>query len=375
MLFVSGLLISGCGNATKDSEATEETEKERREQEIISLPSLEGIDLEEIVELGNYKGMVIEKEIAMVSDETVQLQIDQFLRNTAEDIKDGVIQEGDIVNVDHTGSVDGEEEEALALERFDFTVGARVTMEGFDEGLIGAKVGTTREIEVKLPEEDYIEGLAGKEAIFTVKVNSIKRPLKEITDEWVAENSDCKTVSEYKDKVKQEIESNRERVAVENLGMEIWEKVLDETTVKDYPKNVIEYGRDVFEQSIMAYAAANEFTLEEELARQDMTMEDYEAKAEESAQVIAKQLLTLNAIVRKEGLKESDSRYQENLKELVEELQLSEEELVKQYGAENVKQDIFLRYVKKMLEDNVKMEKVMVEDMVIDLSKPTDEKR
>ena len=366
MLFTVGALLTGCGEKKEETateETTEETSDETEEEtteeetEAVQPPSFDDMDLSKIVTLGTYKGMELERQPATVADETVEMEIENALRSMPEEIEDGVVEEGDLVNLDFMGKIDGEEFEGGTAQGQVLMIGSNGFIEGFEEGMKGMKIGETKDIELKFPTE-YNPEVAGKDVVFTVVVNTISRPLSEITEEWVVENTESKTIDEYRESVRENLIEMNENAITSSLAAQAWEKVVAEAEASAYPEEALEYGRELYTQNMEMYASYSQMTLEEFLESQDMTMEDYEEQAQESAEGIAKQMLVMNAIVQAEKLTDTDEEYKELFDKVLEGNQMTEEELTKQYGKENIRQNIFMQYVNKFLMDNAKVTEV-----------------
>ena len=171
------------------------------------------------VTLGQYKGVSYTPLSTEVSDADVQAELDSFVSSKA--VKTEItgrtdVQSGDIANIDYTGYMNGETFEGGSAEGSDLTIGSGRFIEGFEDGLIGVNVGDTVDLQLKFPDPyqnnpDY----AGKDVTFTVKVNGIFEMVDpELTDAFIAENTDSTTVAEYRqylaDKLKSSLESQAE---------------------------------------------------------------------------------------------------------------------------------------------------------------------
>ena len=150
------------------------------------------------VTLGEYKGIEVVMESTDVTDAEIQVRLDNFVASnaTVEEITDRTdVQDGDVANIDYVGKIDGEAFDGGSAEGTDLTIGSGTFIDGFEEQLVGATVGETIDINVTFPENYTSKDLAGKEATFTVTINSIgKSVTPELTDELVAANTDYATV-------------------------------------------------------------------------------------------------------------------------------------------------------------------------------------
>ena len=154
----------------EDSSAQEETAA----QEVKDMPSLDNIDVDACVTIPEYKGITVEKQVTPVTDEDVDTTITYSLSYSPMEVSDenAKVEEGDTVNIDYTGTVDGEEFDGGSAEDTDLMIGSGQFIEGFESGLVGHVKGDTVELNLTFP-EDYTEDLAGKDVVFTVTINAI----------------------------------------------------------------------------------------------------------------------------------------------------------------------------------------------------------
>ena len=171
------------------TEENVETEEEGTGEsaEVTTADLMKDIDVEKCVTLGQYKGITVEKTIQAVTDEDVENEIQSALASYPVEQEGREAQEGDTVNIDYVGRIDGEEFEGGSDTGADLLLGSGQFIEGFEDGLIGATAGETRVLDLTFP-SDYTEELSGKDVEFTVTVNAVKVPLEEPTDERVAAN-------------------------------------------------------------------------------------------------------------------------------------------------------------------------------------------
>ena len=167
-------------------------------------------------ELGEYKGLHVEKKEAVVTDEQVEAQMKELQNRNAKMVvaEDGaVIEKGDFAIIDFAGTVDGEPFSGGEGKGYPLEVGSNSFIPGFEDQLVGLSKGDSTDVEVTFPEEYFVKELAGKEAVFKVNIQDVKRKeLPELTDEYVAANSEFKTVEElranYKERMQKAAEAN-----------------------------------------------------------------------------------------------------------------------------------------------------------------------
>lgn len=167
-------------------------------------------------ELGEYKGLHVEKKEVEVTDEQVDAQIKDMMGRDAKMVvaeEGAVIEKGDFAIIDFAGTVDGEPFSGGEGKGYPLEVGSNSFIPGFEDQLVGLSKGDSTDVEVTFPEEYFVKDLAGKEAIFKVNIQDVKRKeLPELNDEYVASKTDFKTVEElranYKERMQKAAEAN-----------------------------------------------------------------------------------------------------------------------------------------------------------------------
>ena len=179
-------------------------------------------------ELGEYKGLHVDKEEAAVTDEQVEAQMNDLRNRNAKMVvaEEGhVIEKGDFAIIDFAGTVGGEPFSGGEGKGYPLEVGSNSFIPGFEDQLVGLSKGDSTDVEVTFPEEYFVKELAGKEAVFKVNIQDVKiKELPELTDEYVAANSDFKTVDElranYKERMQKAAEENA-KVAYEHALIDL----------------------------------------------------------------------------------------------------------------------------------------------------------
>ena len=256
---MTALLLSACGdNASEKTESsvavdTEETGSAEAGQEAdagaqAEWTALKDMDVESHVTLSEYMGIPVTLQNPSVSEEDVDAYIETTLRSlggTEAAIMDRAVEEGDVVNINYVGTIDGvafnggtdDSEEGTDLE-----VGAGGFVPGFEEGIIGAIPGEIVDVDVTFP-EDYHEELAGKEAVFAITVNGIAP--SELTDELVPFlNEELSTIEEYRQFVYDSLMKDRQSEFddyYDNMVQEAMvSALLEECTYTDVPQELVE---------------------------------------------------------------------------------------------------------------------------------------
>lgn len=376
MLLVMALSVTGCSQktATKDKDTkteetaktddAEETESDNTEDTSEDTPTtaelMAGIDVEKCVTLGDYKGVTVEKTIQSVTDEDVQNEIDNALANYPVEV-DQAAKEGDTVNIDYVGKIDGEEFDGGSDQGADLKLGSGKFIDGFEDGLIGARKGETRTLNLTFP-EDYTQDLAGKAVEFTVTVNAVKEPLSEPTDQWVADNIEgYDNIADYKAGIRSEQEESNEQTAENQVRYAAWTQVIDNCTINEYPETLVEVGKKLYEQQVETYAKYAGMELDAYIESSGLTQEEYQSNMEEYGKNVAAQALVCQAICNKEGLAIGDDDYQKALQDMLTEYGCTEEELIQTYGQDNVEQSIMLNRVSNLIMENANVTEVQAD--------------
>lgn len=376
MLLVMALSVTGCSQktATKDKDTkteetaktddAEETESDNTEDTSEDTPTtaelMADIDVEKCVTLGDYKGVTVEKTIQSVTDEDVQNEIDNALANYPVEV-DQAAKEGDTVNIDYVGKIDGEEFDGGSDQGADLKLGSGKSIDGFEDGLIGARKGETRTLNLTFP-EDYTQDLAGKAVEFTVTVNAVKEPLSEPTDQWVADNIEgYDNIADYKAGIRSEQEENNEQTAENQVRYAAWTQVIDNCTINEYPETLVEVGKKLYEQQVETYAKYAGMELDAYIESSGLTQEEYQSNMEEYGKNVAAQALVCQAICDKEGFAIGDDDYQKALQDMLTEYGCTEDELIQTYGQDNVEQSIMLNRVSNLILENANVTEVQAD--------------
>ena len=226
-------------------------------EEIVSRPAVDIVQIEagkpfiftaEValkpeVTLGEYKGVEVEKKEVEVTEEEIQAAVDKERENNSRtiDVDDRAVENGDLIKLDFDGSVDGVPFEGGKATDYPLTVGSGSFIPGFEEQLVGAKIGEEVDVNVTFPEDYHAENLKGKAAVFKCKVNEIKvKELPEADDEFAQDVSEFDTLAEYKEDIRKKLLAEKEASAkrekenavvakiVENATMEIPDAMIDE---------------------------------------------------------------------------------------------------------------------------------------------------
>ena len=304
--------------------------------------------------LTKYKGLKIEKVNKEVTDEDVKAELENIRSRNARVITkdDGIVENGDIANIDFEGFLDGVPFEGGKAEKYDLEIGSGSFIPGFEEQLIGMKSGEEKDITTTFPEDYNNKDLAGKETIFKIKLHEIKKKeLPDLDDEFAKDVSEFDTLEEYTKSVKERLEKSKETQAKAERETKAVDELCKNIEV-DIPEPMI---HNQIHQMI------HEF--EQNLAYQGMTLEQYKQilniddkalheQFEESAIKDIKLRLAIEQIVKAESIEVKDEEINEKI-----------EELVKAYGNEDADSLKKNPNVKNYLTERIKQEKAI--DIVV----------
>lgn len=286
---------------------------------------------DEYVTINKYKGLEItEVEKSEVTDETVENTVKSYLTAAPlkTEITDRAAQDGDTVDIDFVGKVDGKTFDGGTASGASLKIGsgtyigANGDYKGFEEQIIGHKKGDKFDIEVKFP-DDYPEStLAGKVATFSITLNGIYEVSNdtEITDEWVKQNSDtAETVEEFKEEIRTKMKENNESTRQSQLQSEVIEALSEQVEVKKYPDGDVDKECQAVEDYYTAYAQQYGLELADFLETyMNMTEDDFKKKAKEVAEESVKKKLACELLAKKKKLEPSEKEYEKKVEEYAE---------------------------------------------------------
>ncbi|HCU7007563.1 TPA: trigger factor [Staphylococcus aureus] len=324
------------------------------------------VTVEPEVKLGDYKGLEIEKQETELSDDELQEAIDHSLGHLAEMVvkEDGVVENGDTVNIDFSGSVDGEEFEGGQAEGYDLEIGSGSFIPGFEEQLEGMKVDEEKDVVVTFPEEYHAEELAGKEATFKTKVNEIKfKEVPELTDEIANElDAEANTVDEYKENLRKSLAEQKATDAENVEKEEAITKATDNTTI-DIPEAMVntELDRMVSEFAQRIQQQGLDLQTYFQISGQDESQLREQMK--DDAEQRVKTNLTLTAIAEAEKIEATDEDIDKELEKMSKQFNISVEDIKNTLGnTDIIKNDVRIQKVIDLLRDNAKFVEGTKED-------------
>ena len=360
------LTASACGDGgaviTDGTKTEGAADGKKAETGTTRLVSVENV--EKYITIGEYKGLTLDNTVDAITDDDVQAQIDEDLKDKAEPVSDAA-KEGDLVTVNYTGTKDGQTFDGGTANNYDFVIGDGQMFEEFENGVIGMKKGDTKEIKIDFPSDYADETLAGKEVIYKVTVQNVRRE-GELTDEWVAKNTDYTTVDDYRESIRSELEKNAKESAQEVLKNTAWSTVLENSEVKEYPQEDVDKAVSEFKKSMEVYAKQADMTLEEFTDSQGISQDDFDEQCQQYAEGKVKQNLIVQGIMDAEGLSLDDKESLKLQNDLVEQMGASGiAELVSTYGQDYVNESVGLLRVEDFIVKNASVsEKIAYGDAI-----------
>ena len=344
-------------------EALEEAIKENK-LEVVSRPDIEVTQIEKgkdliftavmqtkpEANLGKYKGIEIKKIEYNVSDKDIEHELGHMQEHNARliSIEDRPVETGDIATIDFEGFVDGKAFEGGKAEGHELEIGSNTFIPGFEDQVIGMNIDEEKEIKVKFPDEYFSKDLAGKEAMFKVKVHEIKKKeLPELDDEFAKDVSEFDTLKELKADIKSKQEKQNEEKAKYETQDAVIKELCKDVKV-DIPSGMIEMEIDNMIKDIEQRLSYQGLKLEQYLQMMGKTMEDIRKEYEPQAIEGIKSRLALEAVIKEEKIEATDKEIEEKIKEMA-----------KNYGKENDKEFLNNENVKKYIKQGIESEKAI----------------
>ena len=294
-------------NSDTDAAATDTDLPEYVSGQVVQI---EEYDPLECVTLGEYKGVEVD---CRPSEDEIQAEIDTLLEQNPKQVKTGTAENGMRVNIDYSGKHNGKRFDGGTAEGVSITLGDSGMIDGFDEGIIGMKVGEKKDVELTFPEEyPNSPDLAGEKTVFTMKLNYIEEDA-ELTDQFVKDNTEYDTVAEYKDSIKKELtEANKAAVNAEALNIAI-----NNSKVNKVPESLLLAEKEMTRAQMESQLSQYGMELEDMLAQSGQTEEQYEENLLNQARAMAESELVLEAIGKTENIDTSQAAVDAYLDEML----------------------------------------------------------
>ena len=337
-------------------------------EEIVSHPQIDVVQIESgkpfvftatvavkpAVELGEYKGIQVEKAPIEVKDEEIEAQItkEREANSSTVTVDDRAVAQGDIVTLDFEGFVDGVAFEGGKGENYDLTIGSNTFIPGFEDQLVGAEIGKELDVNVTFPEEYGAKELAGKAAVFKCKVNGIKvKELPAVDDEFAQEVSEFDTLDEYKADIKAKLLKEKEDEAARAKEDAVIGKIIEGAKM-EIPDAMVEYQTrqmlDEFAQRIQSQG----ISLDQYFQFTGLTEEKYMEEMKPRALQNIQSRLVLEAVAQAENLVAEEADIEEEIKKMADMYKMEADkikELLGERQMEEMKKDIAVQKAAKLV--------------------------
>lgn len=289
------------------------------------------------VTLGQYKGLEVQKATAKVTakqvDEAVAAEQEKQARYV--DV-DKAAENGNVVLLDYSGTVDGVKFDGGTAEDYELTLGSNTFIPGFEEQLVGIKAGEQKDVKVTFPKEYHAENLAGKEAVFACNVKAVRvKELPAIDDDFAKEVSEFDTLAEYKADVKAKLLEKENLKAERDYEDSIVEKIVETSTV-EIPEAMINQEADEMLHDMEYRLMYQGMRMEDYLKYLNMTREQLAEQYKPQAEKTVKVRLVMNEIVKAENIGIEDKDIDNRLEKMAEESSQTVEEVRKSLHKEDL---------------------------------------
>ncbi|MGM0410359.1 MAG: trigger factor, partial [Bacillota bacterium] len=260
------------------------------------------------------------------------------------------VEDGDFAIIDFEGKIDGEPFEGGSGEEYSLEIGSDTFIPGFEEQLIGVKVGEETEVEVTFPEDYNAEDLAGQDAVFTVTVKEIKEKQKpELDDDFAKEASDFDTMEEWKESIREDIKEQKEQEAEQEYENKLLEEIAKDCEV-NVPEKMVDNELDRMFQNLSQSISSQGLEVDQYLSYMGMDEDTWRENNRETAEKRVENNLILEAIAAAEEIEVSDERVEEELEDIAEE---NDQEV------EQIKAIMQMQGQLEGIKENIRMEKTL----------------
>ena len=312
------------------------------------------------VKISSYKGIKIKQYAYTVKDEEIQAEMDRLLDRNARkvEVTDRAAQNGDIVNIDFVGTVDGVKFDGGEAEGFDLTLGSGQFIPGFEEQVVGMAIGETKDVNVTFPENYQAENLKGKAAVFSVKLNGIQaKELPELTDEFIKDATGSESVEAYKAKTKERLQEQADRRSNDATENSILEAIAANTEV-EIPQAMIEREIDSLVQKFEYQLMYQGLKLQDYLDFLKVTAADFRKNYEEQAKKNVTNQLIISHLIKEENIEATEEEVDAKIAEQAKAVEKEFEEYKKGMDARQfdyIRSDLIITKLFAMLKANNEM--------------------
>ena len=311
------------------------------------------------VTLGEYKGVEVEKSDVEVTEEDINKEVDKERENNSRtiDVDDRAVESGDIIKLDFDGSVDGVPFEGGKAENYTLTIGSGSFIPGFEDQLIGTKIGEEKDVTVTFPEDYHEKSLAGKEAVFKCKVNAISvKELPDADDEFASEVSEFETLAEYKEDIKKKLTEKKEKEARAKKEAQAVEKAVENATM-EIPDAMIDTQVQSMMEDFARRMQSQGLSLEQYFQFTGMDVKKMHDQMKPEALKRIQNSLVLEAVAKAENIEISDEKVDEEIAKMAEAYKMEVEKLKDLIGEsekDQMKKDLAVQAAADLIADAAK---------------------
>ena len=311
------------------------------------------------VTLGEYKGVEVEKSDVEVTEEDINKEVDKERENHSRtiDVDDRAVENGDIIKLDFDGSVDGVPFAGGKAENYTLTIGSGSFIPGFEDQLIGTKIGEDKDVTVTFPEDYHEKSLAGKEAVFKCKVNAISvKELPEADDEFASEVSEFETLAEYKEDIKKKLTEKKEKAARAKKEAQAIEKAVENATM-EIPDAMIDTQVQSMMEDFARRMQSQGLSLEQYFQFTGMDAKKMHDQMKPEALKRIQNSLVLEAVAKAENIEISDEKVDEEIAKMAEAYKMEVEKLKGIIGdseRDQMKKDLAVQAAADLIADAAK---------------------
>ncbi len=319
----------------------------RPDPEVVSMSEADGVVLKvkvavkPEVELGEYAGLTVTKEAKNVNEADVDAEVKRMQdRNGRLLTREGAAENGDTVDIDFEGFVDGKAFEGGKAEHYSLVLGSGSFIPGFEDQVVGHSAGEEFDVNVKFPEEYGAAELAGKDATFKIKLHEVKyKELPALDDDFAKDVSEYDTLDELKESIRNNIKTNLDKQAEQKVENDLMDQVI--TNMKaDIPDAMVDSRIDELVQDFEYRISQQGLKLADYLKYMGMNIEQFRAQFKEQADKQVKMRLAMEAIVAKEGITASDEEFEEEVKRIADAYKMEADKVKSIVDAAAVKADL-----------------------------------
>ena len=319
----------------------------RPDPEVVSMSEADGVVLKvkvavkPEVELGEYAGLTVTKEAKNVNEADVDAEVKRMQdRNGRLLTREGAAENGDTVDIDFEGFVDGKAFEGGKAEQYSLVLGSGSFIPGFEDQVVGHSAGEEFDVNVKFPEEYGAAELAGKDATFKIKLHEVKyKELPALDDDFAKDVSEYDTLDELKDSIRNNIKTNLDKQAEQKVENDLMDQVIANMKA-DIPDAMVDSRIDELVQDFEYRISQQGLKLADYLKYMGMNIEQFRAQFKEQADKQVKMRLAMEAIVAKEGITASDEEFEEEVKRIADAYKMEADKVKSIVDAAAVKADL-----------------------------------